>query len=396
MYCAACNTDNPDDAAFCGGCGGDLRAAMRCAGCGRELAGGARFCHGCGTAADVAPKPAAPAIEALAERVATVETDLADMALEIAGLISLKEQLQQALDGMRKRAAGQTEAAEPPPVAAAPTVARPVAPRPTAPAPRPAVTPAQPAPVISAGSERVTIVHFEDQAPLQEAARNVVEKFPYARYYLAREPLNGNATSRTVLAINLVLDSVDPLAAMADATSWGVDSPCALAYCADGERGFLLGMTEFFPPPFEANLCVTRLLERPSPAQRLLVVSDAVEATSELRSILTRLGCATSVAFDAKQGLNLVPMVRPDMVLVDLNLPKGDAFRVLSRMRADAANTNVAFALMWRQPIPQEELRGHLARTARDLPFSGDLLRKALGRQLMPGGVAYGLSQKAS
>ena len=383
MLCSTCNENNPDDAAFCGGCGADLSAAAACQDCGRTHVPGMRFCRGCGASLTTTASPP-PKLDAVEQRLATLETDLADMALEVASLIALKEQLQEALDGMRKRAptaaAVKSVAPNVPPRAATtpPVTHEPVAAL--------ATVRAQPA---NANGERVTILHLDDQSPYQDALRNLIEKFGYARYCSANEPPDGGAAGRRLLAVNLLVESREPLIAVAETASWGVESPCAFTYCGDGTRGFSLGLTEFFPPPFEPNLCVTRLLERPSPAQKLLVVSDALDATSELRSILTRLGCATSVAFDGKQALNLLPMVRPDTILVDLNLPKGDALRVISKVRADPAYGTVTFALMWQTAIAAADFRQQVARVAKELPFSADDLRRAMGRELGPGGAAY-------
>ncbi len=67
MKCQACNQENPDDAAFCSGCGGAFAREPVCPGCGRLNAAGSRFCNGCGAAVDAAevtvsePSPSLPA-----------------------------------------------------------------------------------------------------------------------------------------------------------------------------------------------------------------------------------------------------------------------------------------------------------------------------------------------
>jgi class 3 adenylate cyclase/tetratricopeptide (TPR) repeat protein len=57
VNCQACNQENPDDAAFCSGCGGALSREPVCPACGRANTAGARFCNGCGAGLS---EPAAP------------------------------------------------------------------------------------------------------------------------------------------------------------------------------------------------------------------------------------------------------------------------------------------------------------------------------------------------
>jgi class 3 adenylate cyclase len=59
MRCASCNTENPEPARFCNGCGVPIRT--RCGQCGRENPPAARFCNECGASlgATGAAKPAA-------------------------------------------------------------------------------------------------------------------------------------------------------------------------------------------------------------------------------------------------------------------------------------------------------------------------------------------------
>ena len=55
---------------------------------------------------------------------------------------------------------------------------------------------------------------------------------------------------------------------------------------------------------------------------RLVTVSEDVEALMSVRQALTRKGTSVSMAWDAKQALDLLSMMRPDAVLVDLELAR--------------------------------------------------------------------------
>ena len=60
MNCPSCQAALPEDAAFCGQCGGALRSERRCARCGRPNSPEMRFCLGCGAALSPAALPQAP------------------------------------------------------------------------------------------------------------------------------------------------------------------------------------------------------------------------------------------------------------------------------------------------------------------------------------------------
>jgi predicted amidophosphoribosyltransferase len=57
VNCPACGHENPDDAGFCGECGGSLAHEIECPGCGRETPPGQKFCHGCGRPSGHAARP---------------------------------------------------------------------------------------------------------------------------------------------------------------------------------------------------------------------------------------------------------------------------------------------------------------------------------------------------
>jgi len=54
---------------------------------------------------------------------------------------------------------------------------------------------------------------------------------------------------------------------------------------------------------------------------RLLAVGAEADAFISLRQALGRQGMSLSIAWDDKQAADLVPMVRPEIVVVDLALP---------------------------------------------------------------------------
>src|SRR5438067_13813253 len=105
-------------------------------------------------------------------------------------------------------------------------------------------------------------------------------------------------------------------------------------------------MADIFPYPFRANDCATRLLARPGNLQRVMVVSEDVDTMGVMREILARGSCSTAVVFDSRQALEFLPLVNPDVMLVDLALPNGEALRVISRLKADPKTARLEIGLV--------------------------------------------------
>jgi class 3 adenylate cyclase len=79
MNCPTCQAALPEDAAFCGHCGGALRSERTCARCGRSNSPEMRFCLGCGAALSPASPPQAPRAytpKHLAEKILTTRSAL--------------------------------------------------------------------------------------------------------------------------------------------------------------------------------------------------------------------------------------------------------------------------------------------------------------------------------
>jgi CheY-like chemotaxis protein len=212
-----------------------------------------------------------------------------------------------------------------------------------------------------------------------------VSQFRTASYHPESE-IEGVPAGTRLPVINL-LAGCDPLRLLADPLIF--ERPRAFTYATDGSRGFILGVVEYFPPPLDPAACASRILSVLPASPRVLVVSEAVLGAPELRAHLVRQGCTTSIAFDVRQALGLIPSVRPSLVLIDLNLPRGEGLRLAGRIRAEDPNRYVRFAFLWQQQIETALFRQTASRAILDFQFHGDDLRRQLMQEFNPGGAAY-------
>jgi CheY-like chemotaxis protein len=74
---------------------------------------------------------------------------------------------------------------------------------------------------------------------------------------------------------------------------------------------------------------------------RLLLVEDEPGLAEVLTLHLRRAGFAVDVAGDGLSALGVLELVRPDVVLLDLTLPRLSGFRLLQLLRRDPATADV-------------------------------------------------------
>jgi len=227
------------------------------------------------------------------------------------------------------------------------------------------------------------LVHFEESRELRQSVQGLARKWSL-HYHEHDTPLSEQEAGRRLLLVNLALTSRDPLEEIVNCNRWGIEQPAALTYCAHEGHGVVLGVVLFFPPPFDVDACVQRLLARPSRPKRLLVIGEDFESMNSLKDSLAQVQCGISMAFDTRQALDFIPMLKPDLGLIDLTLPRGEALRLAARIRLAQGVPLLPLGFFWSEAIPPEEFRKSAVRAIRDIPLSADDLNRAINRSLAP------------
>ena len=74
----------------------------------------------------------------------------------------------------------------------------------------------------------------------------------------------------------------------------------------------------------------------------ILVVEDEKELNKVLQAYLVRAGYRALGAFSGDEGLRLYELEKPDLVLLDLNLPGRDGLELAREMRRPASPSGPA------------------------------------------------------
>ena len=145
----------------------------------------------------------------------------------------------------------------------------------------------------------------------------------------AVERLNAMDPARVV--VNLAAPgAIETVATMRAAGStirfWGcLASP-------DVDRALPLGIVEAAARPIDCDTILTGLGPYAVRGARVVTAGADVDELMSLRQAMARRHMSVSMAWDGKQASELLGVVRPDVVVVDLDLPRRDGFAVIARL----------------------------------------------------------------
>jgi CheY-like chemotaxis protein len=114
----------------------------------------------------------------------------------------------------------------------------------------------------------------------------------------------------------------------------------------------------------------------------VLVADDNVDAATSLALLLQIEGHEVAVVYDGAEAVDQVPHFRPDLVILDIGMPKMDGLEAARRIRATSEGKNLVLVAVtgWGQPADRERTRAagfdaHLVK-----PVEGGALQALLDR----------------
>jgi signal transduction histidine kinase/DNA-binding response OmpR family regulator len=132
-----------------------------------------------------------------------------------------------------------------------------------------------------------------------------------------------------------------------------------LSIVDEQNRGYALGAADYLTKPIQRERLRALLGRfRPDAARRhVLIVDDDPEARRWLARALTAEGWQASEAEDGKAALAAVRKRRPDLILLDLLMPKMDGFEFLARLQADAKGPRVPVVVVTAADLTEDDHR---------------------------------------
>src|SRR5512140_2672865 len=90
----------------------------------------------------------------------------------------------------------------------------------------------------------------------------------------------------------------------------------------------------------------------------ILVVDDDAANRELLEELLHVQGCSTITANDGQEALNQFAQCTPDLVLLDVQMPKVDGFEVCRRIKSNAETALTPVVLVTALTATAERIRG--------------------------------------
>lgn len=105
------------------------------------------------------------------------------------------------------------------------------------------------------------------------------------------------------------------------------------------------------------------------PRRRILIVDDNEDAASSLAMLLRIMGHETEVAYEGQKALDIVATYRPEIVLLDIGMPKMSGYDVCRRIREQPTGSDVLVVAVTgfgqeadRRKSEEAEFDGHMVK----------------------------------
>jgi PAS domain S-box-containing protein len=133
----------------------------------------------------------------------------------------------------------------------------------------------------------------------------------------------------------------------------------------ESEQGLSLGAVDYLTKPLEEGqllACVRRVLDQldGSTRNKILVVDDEIDIVGWLKHSLTHYGYDVVEAYDGVQALEAAAAEEPDLILLDLKMPRMDGRTAMRRLREQEDTRHIPIIVLTAHPVSDEAERAQM------------------------------------
>lgn len=251
------------------------------------------------------------------------------------------------------------------------------------------VKPEQVVPLDQLPKEGNTVLVVDDDASARELIKRFLNKEGFHVECAANGPEALAAVKHlrpTVVTLDVMMPGMDGWAVLSklkeDPAS--TDIPVIMLTIVDDKHfGHALGATEYLTKPVDRErlTAVIRKFRQPSVPGQVLIVEDTRDAREMLVRTLQRQGWTTATAEDGLEALDAVAAQKPDLILLDLLMPRMDGFEFVAELRKNQDWRSIPIIVITAKTLTSQDrllLQGHVEKVLQ----KGDFTREGLLAEL--------------
>ena len=134
----------------------------------------------------------------------------------------------------------------------------------------------------------------------------------------------------------------------------------------ESEKGLALGAADYLTKPVDREALLNSVerifdqLEQTKMGRKILVVDDDKDIANWLKHALIYYGFDVSTAFDGYQCLDAVAQAIPDLILLDMMMPRMDGATTIRKLRDDDRSRHIPIIVLSANPPKEGEERAQL------------------------------------
>jgi CheY-like chemotaxis protein len=136
------------------------------------------------------------------------------------------------------------------------------------------------------------------------------------------------------------------------------DIPVIVLSIVDNKKlGFSLGAAEYMVKPLDKNFLLRKIraLEKRGKIQRVLVVDSETDTVSLIEHTLQDVGCQIKTACNSQDAIKLIKSFTPDLVLLDLTMPKMNGFDVIEYIKTEKSAKKIPLIIITKRDLSEKE-----------------------------------------
>jgi adenylate cyclase len=122
---------------------------------------------------------------------------------------------------------------------------------------------------------------------------------------------------------------------------------------ANKDEGLRLGATAYLNKPIDFSRLFKMIAdvnirpeENAAAKKKILIVDDEIDTANLIKRTLAASGFDTRTINDGEEALSLIARERPDLIILDLYMPKMDGFAVMKKLKSDKATADIPIIVL--------------------------------------------------